>query len=506
MIKIFDAFQIKGIDNCTIENQGISSIDLMERASLAVYEKLIRKLDLKYPVYVFAGSGNNGGDALAIARMLLVNHYNIYVFLVNPNNSLSPDCAINKERLEHLIPVHIIREGKDIPSITPNSIVIDSLFGSGLNRCVNGIHYEVIKAINSSECKVYSIDMPSGLFVEDNSDNNPNGIVHSDDVFTFQFPKLSLLLPESNKAYKKMNIVDIGLCERCIGELKTDYYYTEKKDIAELLRKRSLFSHKGDFGRAMIIAGSYGKMGAAVMAARACLRTGVGLLTMHIPACGIDVLQATVPESMADADESDKFVSNVRNDIEKYTLGIGPGIGTKAETKQLLYNIFEVYKKPLVLDADALNLISENEHLKKMIPPESILTPHPSEFERLAGAKFENGYNRLQAARQFAEEYGVYIVLKGAYSTIITPEKTVYFNSTGNPGMATGGSGDMLTGMITSLLAQKYDPLHAALLGVYLHGYAGDLAAKSKSEYALLPSDMIEYIGKAYRALEKVDF
>ncbi len=503
MIKIFDASRIRQIDNCTIENQGISSVDLMERASLAIYDILVRKLDPGKIIYVFAGPGNNGGDVLAIARMLLLDHFHLQVFIVDPENSLSSDCYVNKKRLEHLIPLHIITDASDIPVIQPDNVVLDGLFGSGLNRPAEGIYQGVIENINKSRCKIYSIDMPSGLFVEDNSSNNSQAIIKADEVFTFQFPKLSLLLPESNMYRKKMTIVDIGLCEKCIRENPSDFFFMEKEDILLKLRERSVFSHKGDFGRALIVAGSYGKMGAAILAAKACLRTGVGLLTMHIPWCGVDVMQATVPEAMVDADDNREEVSQLGLDIEKYTLGIGPGIGVGEGTRLLLRQLFKNSNKPVVIDADALNLISQNEDLKNSIPQGSILTPHPVEYERLAGVSFSSGYDRLQSARTFACQFGVYIVLKGAYSAIVTPEMMVYFNPTGNPGMATGGSGDVLTGIITSLLAQGYTSLDAAILGVYIHGYAGDLAAKSKSQPGMLPSDIIEYIGKAYLALCK---
>lgn len=504
MIKIFNASQIKDIDNCTITNQGIESIDLMERASLAVYELLLQRLDPKLPVFVFAGPGNNGGDALAISRMLLLNHYYLQIFLVNPEDKLSPDCAINKERMKPLIPLRIIREEKDIPAIPQKCSIIDGLFGSGLNRAVGGVYHELIKKINDSANKVYSIDMPSGLFVENNTDNNPDAIIRAEEVFTFQSPKLSLLLPDNNPYFRKTTIVDIGLCEKCMDELPSDYYYIRKEDISPLLLPRELFSHKGNYGRALIVAGSFGKMGAAVLAAKACLRSGIGLLTMHIPRSGTDIMQTAVPEAMVDADTSDTHISNIDlTDIEKFTVGIGPGIDKKETTKDFLISFFRKYRQPVVLDADALNLIAKNEYLRDNIPPKSILTPHPTEFERLAGHNFTNAYERLQAAREFASVHDVYIVLKGAYTAIITPEKKVYFNPTGNPGMATGGSGDVLTGIITSLLAQKHTPVNAALIAVYLHGYAADLAVKQISERSLLPSDIIECIGKAYRVLEK---
>lgn len=502
MVKIFDVSQIKKIDHCTVLNQGVTSVDLMERASLAVSEKLIRVLDMNQPVLVFAGMGNNGGDALAVARILLSKHFKLSVYVVAPDDRFSDDCRENKERLERLTSIYIIKDKKDIPHIYPDCIIIDGLFGSGLNRPLEGVFLDLVKAINLSRNKVYSIDMPSGLFVDNNLNNNKEGIVRAEKVFTFQFPKLSLLLPESGDYCQKMIVLDIGLCDKCINEEGTDIYLTEKADVALLPLPRNVFSHKGTYGKAMLIAGSYGKMGAAVLSARACLRTGVGLLTMHIPRCGVDVLQTVVPEAMVDADECLENISGVELDIDPFTIGIGPGIGVGNKANDLLQDLFDRYRKSMVIDADALNLIARDEVLRNKIPPKSILTPHPVEFDRLSGGISDSGYERLQKARDFARRYDVYIVLKGAYTAIVTPEYKVFFNPTGNPGMATGGSGDVLTGMITSLLAQGYFPQDAAILGVYLHGLAGDLAAKSKSQQGMLPTDMIEYIGKAYRALK----
>jgi len=502
MIKILSAKQIREIDKCTIENQRISSIDLMERASLAIYDILKQKLNHQNTIYVFAGNGNNGGDALALARMLLLAHFHLQVFIVNPDKKLSPDCEANRERLSHLIPIQIIREDKDIPNIPDDNVIIDGLFGSGLNRPVEGIYKNVIKSINTSLSTTYSIDIPSGLFVDNNSLNNPDTIIKADEVFTFQSPKLSLILPDSGSFSKRMTIVDIGLCQKCINEHSSDFYYLEDDDIRSKIKIRETFSHKGTFGHALLIAGSYGKMGAAIMAAKSCLRTGLGLLTVHTAHSGINILQISVPEAMVIPCEKEKYTRTLPPDIDKYSvIGVGPGIGTEEGTKDLIYQLFEHYRNPLVLDADAINIIANNEYLKSRIPPQSILTPHVKEFERLVGKNFANSQERLLAARNFSERYDVYIVLKGAYTAITTPKKQVYFNSTGNPGMATAGSGDVLTGIITSLTAQKYSPKEAAIIGTFLHGYAGDLSAIKNSQYSMLASDIIENIGEAYKRL-----
>ncbi|NDW17983.1 NAD(P)H-hydrate dehydratase [Dysgonomonas sp. 216] len=503
MLKILNAEQVRVVDKCTVEEQEIRSVDLMERAALAVAGRLLNVLSPRQSVYVFAGTGNNGGDALAVARILLSRQFEVKSFLVTGKGRFSPDCAENKRCLERISELKEISSSSDIPLIPSNSVVVDGLFGSGLNRPVEGVYADVIRAINKSDCRVFSIDIPSGMFTDDNSGAESRQIVKADEVFTFQMPKLSLLLPESDGFCRKMTIVDIGLAQRPVNAAYTEYFYLEKKDLALVLKPLSRFAHKGNNGRAILFAGSYGKVGAAVLAAKACLRTGIGLLTVHLPRCGVDVMQTAVPEAMVEADKSDCGISGFVDKYSDYAIGIGSGIGVDEDTKNFLCDIFKTYpSKPLVLDADALNIIARERHLLDKIPLHSILTPHPVEFDRLSGMSPVSGYERLQQARVFAERYGVYVVLKGAYTAIVTPEKNVYFNSTGNPGMATGGSGDALTGVVLSLLAQKYTPLDAAMLGVYLHGLAGDLAVLNLSQRSLLPSDLIEHIGMAYKSIE----
>lgn len=503
MIKIFNASHVRKIDRDTIEHDGITSLELMERAAGAIYSALLHMLTPKQKIYVFAGTGNNGGDALVISRMLQFKAFNITTYLVAPDQRLSVDCRVNKERLEAFSKIHVIQEIKDIPAIPHDCVIIDGLFGSGLNRPLEGLYKEVVHTINKAGVDIYSIDIPSGMYMEDNGNNDLDAIVKADYVFSLQFPKLALLLPENSIYCKQFFILDIGLSHRSIENESTDYFFIEKEDIASVLVPRDRFGHKGDYGRAYIVSGSLGKMGAAIMAARACLRAGVGLLTMHVPQCGVDVMQVAVPESMVDVDTTKDFSSNINFDLDKHTVGIGPGLGTSMVTKEMFKDMLMRYKKPMVIDADALNLIASEVSLKQMIPEMSILTPHPLEFDRLSGAVSPSGYQRLQSARSFAAKHKVYIVLKGAYTSIITPEGAAYFNSSGNPGMATGGSGDVLTGILTSLMAQGYSSLHTCLLGVYLHGFAGDLAAESKSQYSMLPSDIINCLGDAFIELQR---
>lgn len=503
MKKIFNAQQTKELDATTIEEQNITSIQLMERASLALFEALIKQLKKDSPVIVFAGNGNNGGDALALSRMLLAVGYKVDVYFIGESKKISSDCKQNRDVLNQLIEIKQIVSESQIPSLTACDQVIDGLLGIGSNRPIEGLLFKLIQTINKSEAKVYSIDMPSGLYAENNEGNDLHTVVQADVVLTIQYPKLALLLPQEEPILKQIQIIDIGLSEYKMQTLLSNYYFIDREDIKQRIKSRAVFSHKGTFGHALLIAGSYGKIGAALLAAKACLRTGVGLLTVHLPQKGVDILQTAIPEAMVSIDQNNEFVTNVSNiDLTKYTLGVGPAIGEENETKKMLFRLFETTNNPMVIDADALNLIASDDQLRKRIPDNSILTPHPTEFERLIGFKCKNSYERLLLAKEYANKNTVYMILKGAYSAIITPTGEVYFNPTGNPGMATGGSGDTLTGIVTSLLAQKYTPLDAAIVGTYLHGLAGDIASNKFSEQSMLPSDLIDSIGYAFLKLK----
>ena len=283
-------------------------------------------------------------------------------------------------------------------------------------------------------------------------------------------------------------------------EIKIHFFSVEKTDITPLVPVRNPFAHKGNFGHALLIAGSRGKTGAAVLAAKACLRSGAGLLTVHIPACGEIILQTTIPEAMIEIDESHDFITGLNITSKYNAIGIGPGIGCNEKTAAVLHRLFDDANQPMVLDADAINLIAQDKQLQQKLPENSILTPHAGEFDRLAGNS-ENACERLQKACQWAVEHKSYIVLKGANTAICTPNKECYFNPTGNPGMATAGSGDVLTGIILGLLAQSYSPLNAALVGTFLHGLAGDLAANLKSQESLIASDIIENLGAGFKKI-----
>ena len=500
-MKIFKVEQIRRLDAYTIVNEPILSIDLMERASVSFVKWFTTYFDSENPIRILVGLGNNGGDGLAIARLLANEHYSVEVYIIWHSITTSDDFKVNYERLPQAVIKKDIRSIDEILSDkkvknNPNTILVDALLGSGLTREPEGLLADVIQYMNQSGLRIVSVDIASGLYADKVTDHRT--VVNPDYTIAFQVPKLAFLLPENSARIGEWKIVDIGLSSQFISEEKTNQYYIDANLIKRIYKRRNKFSHKGSFGRALLVAGSYGKMGAAVLAANGCLRAGIGLLTMQVPKCGVDILQTSVPEAMVVSGKSKKTIEPLEwNSLQPDTIGIGPGIGKTPKALACLRNILQNTKTPMVVDADAINLLSENEELLNIVPPNSILTPHLKEFERLTG-KSENDFMRLNLLQKMAIDRKLYIVLKGAHTAIATPNGDIFFNSTGNPGMATGGSGDVLTGILTSLLGQGYLSLDACLLGVYLHGLAGDLAAKDISEESLLPSDLISYLGKSF--------
>lgn len=502
-MKLFTCQQIAQIDQLTMRLEPVSSIDLMERASMQVADWLINNLGNYRSFWFFAGPGNNGGDALAVARMLTWAGFDCTVYVLDLGKELKEDAAINLGRLLELdkVVVKTIGSNTKIPAIPDDVIIIDGLFGSGLTRPLTGLAADIVKTINQSMAEVVSIDIPSGLMGEDNSANDPSAIIKATFTLTFEFPKLSFLFPENYAYTGHWEILSIDLHPEAIGQTESNYTYLTKDLMASKIKKREKFSHKGTYGHALLIAGSYGKMGAAVLSARACLRSGVGLLTAHIPRLGYEIFQSSVAEAMTSIDQSD-FVFSTLPELGSYSaIGIGPGLDKRAVTQQALLEV--LYSKPakLVLDADALNLLAENKENISLLPENAILTPHPKEFERLIGQS-GNSWERLQLQLQFSAQYKVIVLCKGAHSCITLPDGKVFFNSTGNPGMATGGSGDVLTGIILGLLAQHYTAEEATLMGVYLHGLAGDMAAQRTGQQALIAGDIIARLGNAFMQLE----
>ncbi len=495
-MNILSTEQVRLADAYTIANEPIDSISLMERASNAFVEAYVKLPVGQFPVTVVCGPGNNGGDGLAIARLLGQRNYQVEVWMLKVGTRYSADNRMNFKRWSELGEVVEINESGQLNKLTPGGVIIDALFGSGISRGTSGIAAEVIRFINRFSCLVIAVDMPSGLFAEQ---ANPQGaIIEADYTLSFQVPKLAFFLPQNQKFVGDWDILDIGLDQQFIGQLQVDQFSVDLPLIQGFQRAQYKFSHKGNFGHALLVVGSKCKMGAAVLAAKAALKGGLGLLTVHVPVCGYQVLQTTVPEAMCQVDLDEDKCTDIQISESISTVGVGPGLGTAKETVSGFKKLLEAAESPMVIDADGLNILSQHRECLHLVPQLSILTPHPKEFQRLVGEAIDD-YNRLQIQSEFAGKYGVILVYKGAHTTVALPNGQLFFNTTGNSGMATAGSGDVLTGLITGLLTRTKDPVLAAVLGVFIHGLAGDQAAAVISKPALTAGDIIQQIGPAIK-------
>lgn len=498
-MKILTAKQMQALDAYTIANEPIASIDLMERAASCAFDEILQDIDTHSTIHVFCGSGNNGGDGLAIARFAFHCGFKSKVYALKESSLCSPDYQINAQRLEGLgLEIKVLTQ-LDF-SISEGECVVDALFGTGLNSPLQGLAAQVVEKINAAKAKVFSIDLPSGVPAD--AHFIPETAVHAHLTLSFQLPKMCFLFPQFEQFVGDWKCLDIGLSHKGLQDLENNVYFTEKQDIIHLRKPVSRFAHKGNLGYALLMAGSKGMMGAAVLAAKSALRSGLGLLTLCVPRIGETVVQTAVPEALCVSDVSDNVLSSLPDSLSKFSgIGIGPGISTHPETQKMFLNLLEIKGlPPLVLDADALNILAQHSESLAKLPPNSIITPHPKEFERLSGLSV--GTQQWTAARDFARKWKLVVVLKGKYSAVCLPNGEVHFNSTGNRGMAKGGSGDVLTGVLCSLLAQGYAADTAAKLGCYLHGLAGDLAAEKFGFEAMLPSDIIVFLGKAFKRLK----
>ena len=501
-MKIFSAQQIRAWDAYTIANEPITSLGLMERAAQACTAWLVQHYPAQKTFKIFCGKGNNGGDGLAIARQLHQKGFQTFVYILESSKLGSADFQANLQQLHGLpITVQFIQSEAHFPDLQNEDLIIDALYGSGLNNPLDGLSAALVQHLNNSGAGTISIDVPSGLFMDASSLGNV--IVRAHFTLTFEVYKLALLMAENAPYIGEVKVLPIGLHPAFANSESSPYQLTLLKGILNIFKKRSRFAHKGTYGHALLIGGSLGKTGAIVLSAKAALRSGVGLLTVYVPQSSYAILQTSVPEAMTLLDAATNYVTSVLSDLQKYkAIGIGPGLGTEAETKSALQTILQQVQNGLVLDADALNCLAQEKHLLEKLPQHTILTPHPKEAERLFGAS-QNDFERLGQVQQYAIKLNCIVVLKGHHTFIALPNGEGFFNSTGNAGMAKGGSGDVLTGIITSLLAQGYAPEAAAILGVYLHGFAGDLAATALSAEAMLPSDLIKFLAPSFKSLNK---
>ncbi|MHA7831402.1 MAG: NAD(P)H-hydrate dehydratase [Flagellimonas sp.] len=499
-MKIFSAQQIYQADKSTIQKEQITSDALMERAATQLFEWLHSRLrGTQVNIQLFCGIGNNGGDGLVLARKLHEHDYSIKVYVVNYSEKRSEDFLLNLERLKDgKVWPDFINEESDLPELLPNDIIVDAIFGIGLNRAPDDWVGNLIKHINNSRAFTLSVDVPSGLPM-DRGPWNKEYVIRASYVLSFQVPKLIFFLPETGVYLNQWELLDIGLDQDFLNRTETDFELIGRPEIVPMYRPRLKFSHKGTYGHCVIIGGSYGKIGAVQLASSASLSVGSGLVTAFVPKCGYDSLQTAVPEVMVLTGSREKNITEIDIPFEPTVVGIGMGMGLDDDTVSAFGSFLKKCTKPMVIDADGLNILSQNPEMLNDVPELSILTPHPKELERLIG-HWDSDFDKLQKVKVFASKYNIVLVIKGAHTITIFNNKG-YVNTTGNPGMATAGSGDVLTGMITGLLAQGYRSVEAAIFGVFLHGLAGDLEVSSKGYEALKASGLVENIGNAYSEL-----
>lgn len=498
---------IRESENFTIEHEPIASIDLMERAATSFVEHLFKHHDLPplSQIAVFCGPGNNGGDGLVIARLLAQNGFQVNALICTAEGNPTNEFSVNLERLKTLqlsnLTIKQVDSTESLRSVNLSPIlVIDALFGIGLSKPLTGYFAEIVHFINALKSVVIAVDVPSGLYPDTHTPKN-NACIFADLTFTFQYQKLGYLLPENEKRVGQVSVIDIGL----LLPPNTNPLQLTIDDelISKLLMKPSLFAHKGINGHGLLIAGSGDMPGAALLGAKSAMRGGIGKVTVHTPANVVSILAGFLPEAVISSDANPYCFSNI--DLENFptinAIAIGPGLGQNQKSAVALSTLIDEIHSPMIFDADALNILANNKTWLSYLPEYSILTPHFKEFERLTG-KAENDFDRLEKLTHFAKRYTVIVILKGANSAIAMPDGKLYFNTSGNPGMATAGSGDVLTGLLLAQLAKGYPPEIAAMIAVFIHGLAGDIAVQEKESFeSLIATDIIEHLGEAFRLM-----
>ncbi len=500
-MKILTAEQLSEADKITIKKQDITSKELMERAATLVFNEIHNRLNgAPIPIKIFCGIGNNGGDGLVIARHLIQHGYHVTVYVVNYSDKRSDDFLANYEKLKNITNdwPQLIKSEENFPDINTGDFVVDAMFGIGLNRPIEGWVAKLVKSINDSKAFTLAIDMPSGLF-SDKVPGKDAAVIEADFTLSFQAPKLVFFLPETMDYVGDLQILDIGLDREHLGQISSMNHLIGKIEAASIYKPRKINSHKGDYGHALIVGGSYGKIGSVLLTATAALKTGSGLCSLYVPKCGYNIVQTVLPEAMVLTDRDNEQLTSYPENFEANVVCFGMGAGTSQKAVEALKDMLHTVKSPVVIDADGLNILSKNRKLLDFLPKNSVLTPHPGELKRLIG-DWSDDFEKLEKAKDFSKRYNVVLVVKGAHTFTIKNEE-VYVNNSGNPGMATAGSGDVLSGVITSLIGQSYEPLSAAILGVFLHGLSGDIAASELGYESLLASDIANNIGKAVKDL-----
>ena len=502
---IYNAEQLYLGDQITIKNQQLGPTDLMERAGQQVFQWLHSRMQgAQVPIRVFCGIGNNGGDGLVLSRQLVEHGYNVHTYVVNCSDKRSKNFLINYDRIKQVTKKWptLIKSEDDFPEIHRDDVVVDAIFGIGLNRCLSGWVKALTIHMNTAGAFILAIDIPSGLY-PDGPIEDPEAIVKANHTLTFQFPKLSFFMPSTGIYTQTWEALDIGIDPEFVNSTKPLANLLGRHHILSWYVPREKYAHKGTYGHTLIIGGSYGKVGATILASQGALRIGSGLVSAYVPKCGVSILQSTVVEAMVIADPNEHELTSIPQDLENYTLVVGMGMGTSKATQQNFEALLKAANAPLVLDADAINCLAAQPELLKEIPKGSVLTPHPGELNRLLG-DWKDDFDKLAKAQQFVNTHHVVLLIKGAHTMVLFGD-TIFVNATGNPGMATAGSGDVLAGAIGGLMAQNYESWQAALIGVYLHGSAGDIAVQSLGYQALTASDLVQNFGPAFIALFKPD-
>lgn len=507
VMNIYTTQEIDRIFDANVRQENISTDEIVERASQSITNEIVSRWDKEVPLYVFAGPYRNGAYALATARHLLKKGYNVKVTFFNI--SIDPAQEHTKYQRDRLLAAGLpsqnlieVTQNFTMPEFEKNAVVIDGLFGSELNTSLRTGYTLVIRHINENNLKVVSIDVPSGMTGDWNSRTSPNYVIRATLTIALQFPHLAFFLPSMSQNVGEWIVVDLGLKVINVAGNAPRYLLIGKHEASRFLQQRRLFSSKDDYGKGMIFAGSYGMMGAAVMAGVGALRAGIGKLTLCTPSSGYQIVQTSVPEALYQYADEPEFFSKMKTPYSCDSIAVGPGIGTQEKTINALEEFLTGVPSPIVLDADALNCISLRPTLLNKIPNMSIITPHAKEFDRLFGEQ-ANGDERLLKAIEVSKLYNIIIVLKGHYTAVVRPDGMLTLNDSGTPAMATPGSGDVLTGIITAFYAQLKNPVLAAVAGVYVHGRAGEIAAEEHGSYGVLASDIANAVGKAIKEILK---
>jgi hydroxyethylthiazole kinase-like uncharacterized protein yjeF len=500
-MKLLSKEQVYEADRITAERQEISSTDLMERAGLELFNWIHTRMQgAQVPIHVFCGIGNNGGDGMVLSRHLLQHGYQVMTYIVNYSDKRSKDFLINYDRLKETTKEWpaILKSGFQMPEIQETDIIVDAIFGIGLNRPPEAWVVQLFRQMELSKAFTLSVDIPSGLYA-DRPILDASHVLQSNYILSFQTPKLVFFLKETAQLIRQWEVLDIGIDAQYLSEVETNFELIGKNEIIVRYKPREPYAHKGDFGHALMIGGSFGKIGAISLASKACLMSGAGLVTCHVPQCGYEILQIALPEAMVMTDVDPHHISALDLSQAFDVMGIGPGMGTLEKTATALQGLFKSVQSRYILDADAINILAKYPDLLQLLPQETVITPHLGELRRLIG-DWSDDFDMLKKVSTFSRKHQLIVVVKGAHTIIVDSDKH-YINTTGNPGMATAGSGDVLTGIITGLIAQKYSPLDAAIMGVYLHGKSGDIAVEKTSYQSLIASHLIDHLGAAYISL-----